>query len=56
MTPDSSEREIDYLICKECQTPCYIFETEAGRILEALCPVCGNEDALRFAVGEGEEE
>ncbi|HET7451559.1 MAG TPA: hypothetical protein VFL12_02365 [Thermoanaerobaculia bacterium] len=56
MTADSSEREIDYLICKECQTPCYVFETEAGTILEAQCMVCGNEDPLRFGIGEAEEE
>jgi translation initiation factor 2 beta subunit (eIF-2beta)/eIF-5 len=56
VTADSSEREIDYLICKECQTPCYVFETETGRILEAQCAVCGNEEPLHFAIGEVEEE
>ncbi|HET9795370.1 MAG TPA: hypothetical protein VFS34_13020 [Thermoanaerobaculia bacterium] len=56
MNPESSDKEIDYLVCKECQTPCYVFETEGGRVLEAQCPVCGNEDAMRFAIGEIEEE
>lgn len=56
MTIDQSDREIDYLVCKDCQTPCYIFETEAGRVLEAQCQVCGNEDPRRFAIGEVEEE
>ena len=56
MNTDSSDREIDYLVCKECQSPCYVFETESGRILEAQCQVCGNEDARRFAIGEIEEE
>jgi len=50
------EREIDYLICQECQTPCYTFEIENGRIMEALCTVCGNEDTIRFTLGEAEEE
>jgi hypothetical protein len=53
--PDD-ERDIDYLVCKECNTPCYVFETESGRILEALCPICGNEDTRRFLLGEVEEE
>jgi translation initiation factor 2 beta subunit (eIF-2beta)/eIF-5 len=56
MTPDQSDREIDYLVCKECQSPCYIFETDGGRILEAQCQVCGNEDTMRFAIGEIEED
>ena len=56
MRPDQSDREIDYLVCKECQSPCYIFETEGGRVLEAQCTVCGNEDTMRFAIGEVEEE
>ena len=49
------EREIDYLICRECNTPCYIFETENGEVREALCQVCGNDLIARFAVGEDEE-
>ena len=56
LRPEGSDREIDYLVCKECQTPCYIFETDGGRILEAQCQVCGSEDVLRFAIGEIEEE
>ncbi|HKB69942.1 MAG TPA: hypothetical protein VKH46_03805 [Thermoanaerobaculia bacterium] len=56
MNADSSDKEIDYLVCKECQTPCYVFETEGSRILEAQCSVCGNEDVLRFAIGEIEED
>lgn len=50
------EREIDYLICRDCNTPCYIFEMEGDRVREALCQVCGNEDAARFSIGEVEEE
>ena len=49
------DREIDYLICRECNTPCYIFETEGGRVQEALCQVCGNDLPARFSIGEVEE-
>ncbi|MGH9442450.1 MAG: hypothetical protein ACRD16_09250 [Thermoanaerobaculia bacterium] len=50
------EREIDYLICRECNTPCYIFEFEGERVSEALCQVCGNEENDRFAIGEVDQE
>ena len=49
------DREIDYLICRECNTPCYIFETENGTVTEALCQVCGNDVPGRFGIGEVEE-
>ena len=49
------DREIDYLICRECNTPCYIFETEEGHVKEALCQVCGNDLVARFSIGEVEE-
>lgn len=49
---EAEEREIDYLICKQCNTPCYIFETEMGRVTEAQCLVCGNEDVTLFELGE----
>ncbi len=48
----TEDREIDYLICKQCNTPCYIFETESGTIKEAQCLVCGNDDSLLFELGE----
>ncbi len=48
----TEEREIDYLICKQCNTPCYTFEMEAGAIKEALCLVCGSEDITMFELGE----
>jgi hypothetical protein len=51
----NDEREIDYLICRECNTPCYIFEMDGDRVKEALCQVCGNEDPGRFSIGEIEE-
>jgi hypothetical protein len=48
------DREVDYLVCSQCGTPCYVFEMEDGRIAEAMCLVCGNDDVALFS--EGEEE
>ena len=31
----------DYFICVECESPCYVFEWEAERLVEAVCEVCG---------------
>lgn len=39
----------DYLICLECESPCYVFEWRDGAVKEALCTVCGNEDVESFA-------
>jgi len=48
----TEEREVDYLICKQCSTPCYIFEMKQGSITEAQCLVCGNDSPLLFEIGE----
>lgn len=43
----------DYLICLNCETPCYNFEwstTEGCK--EALCTVCGNDEVDQFATEE----
>lgn len=48
----TEDREIDYLICKQCNTPCYTFEMEASAIKEAWCLVCGSEDITMFELGE----
>ena len=45
----------DYIICLECESPCYTFEFRDGVLLEAVCTVCGNEDIEAFAT-EGEYE
>lgn len=46
----------EYLICLECETPVYVFEWQDGRIVEAVCPMCGNEDPASFATEEELEE
>ncbi len=38
----------DYLICLDCETPTYVFEWREGKVLEALCEVCGNDDPEEF--------
>jgi hypothetical protein len=43
----------DYLICLECETPCYVFEWEEDKITEVLC---GNDDPEQFALPEEIEE
>ncbi len=49
--PDK-DREIDFLICNECNTPCYYFEMEKGALREAQCLVCGNERTELFTLGD----
>lgn len=39
----------DYLICLNCETPCYVFEWADDQLTEALCQVCGNDDPEQFA-------
>ncbi len=46
----------DYLICLECETPCYVFEWEDDRLKEAICTTCGNEDVSGFATESDYEE
>ena len=48
--------EPDYIICLECETPCYIFEWEEGILKEAQCLLCGNDDVNQFATEEELED
>jgi hypothetical protein len=50
------EREIEYLICRHCSSPCYVFHREKGNLIEAICEVCGNDDPLLFRITEDEDE
>jgi translation initiation factor 2 beta subunit (eIF-2beta)/eIF-5 len=38
----------DYLICIECESPCYIFEFRSEQLVEAFCEACGNDDPDLF--------
>jgi hypothetical protein len=46
----------DYVICLECDTPCYVFEWTNDKVTEVLCQVCGNDDPEQFARPEDLEE
>src|ERR1700726_4866253 len=46
----------EYLVCLECETPCYEFEWEDGKIAEVICLSCGNEDPEQFLPPEDLEE
>jgi hypothetical protein len=53
---EAEEREIEYLICRLCDTPCYVFEMDRGRLLDATCMTCGNDDFLLFRMTEEDED
>ena len=38
----------DYLICLNCESPCYTFEWGDDGVEEALCTVCGNDEPDQF--------
>lgn len=44
--------EPEYLICLNCETPCYNFEWVEGKLGEVLCTTCGNEEPDEFATEE----
>lgn len=54
--PEDEREEVDYLICRQCNSPCYVFEMDQGKVTEALCEVCGNDDILLFNIAEEEHE
>lgn len=38
----------DYLICLECESPCYVFEFRTEQLVDAFCEACGNDDVDLF--------
>lgn len=46
----------EYLICIDCETPCYDFEIQAGEVVEVLCAVCGNDQPDQFLTESQYEE
>lgn len=40
----------EYLLCANCETPCYVFEwnSDKGETTEAICQVCGNDEPGEF--------
>lgn len=45
----------DYLICLNCETPCYSFEWQEGGVSEALCLACATDDPDDFITEEALE-
>ena len=42
----------EYLICLNCETPCYVFEWAEDQLTEAVCEVCGNDVVDEFITEE----
>ena len=32
----------EYVVCLDCETPCYVFEWLGEKLIEIVCPACGN--------------
>jgi translation initiation factor 2 beta subunit (eIF-2beta)/eIF-5 len=47
--------EPEYLICMNCESPCYVFEWRGEKVVEAFCEACGNDDPEEF-ITDGEME
>lgn len=41
-----------FVICLNCETPCYTFDWADEKVSEAYCAACGNDDAEQFATEE----
>ena len=39
----------EFLICLNCESPCYVFEWHDEKVTEAICQVCGNDETDQFA-------
>ena len=46
----------EYLVCLDCETPCYVFEWEGEKLVEVICQVCGNDDPEQFILPDDLEE
>ena len=44
--------EPEFLVCINCETPCYTFEWSEGRIIEAICVACGADEPDEFLTEE----
>lgn len=44
--------EPEYLICLECETPCYSFEWANDKLSEVMCMACGNDNIDQFMTEE----
>lgn len=46
----------EFLVCLECETPCYDFVWRDDKVKEAMCQACGNEAIDMFMSEEELEE
>jgi hypothetical protein len=46
----------DYLICLECDTPCYTFEWRNDKPYDILCEACGNDEIELFVRADEVDE
>lgn len=44
--------EPEFLVCINCETPCYTFEWSDGYVTEALCTACGADETDEFMTQE----
>ena len=44
------ERDIEFIVCKQCDTPCYQFDMHLGKIVNAFCSMCGNDEGDEFEI------
>lgn len=42
----------EYLLCLNCESPCYAFEWTDGEITDPFCEVCGEEAPEQFMTEE----
>jgi len=48
--------DVAFVVCLECDTPCYSFDYEEKRgILNAFCTMCGNDDVKQFRLPTDDE-
>jgi hypothetical protein len=48
--------EVDYLICKTCESPCYVFEMDPKHlVISAFCQICGGDSPEDFRVPDVDE-
>ncbi len=47
--------EPEFLICVNCETPCYTFEWAGEEVKEAFCAACGTDDPEEFMTEEDYE-
>lgn len=42
----------EFIVCLECDSPCYTFEWAEGEIADPFCEMCGNDQADQFITEE----